>query len=155
MFTLKGKIQFDPKMLTKKHESQSSWKKTVLVEFNCDLCKYYTWFIDQKFNLKLDKPMRGTHFTLINDIIDDEIYDQAREMFNGKEITIQYDPQIIRSNEKGFWWLKAYSVDAQNIRSVMGLDKPYFGFHITIGLANNLYLDYSKFITNYCIKYEV
>jgi hypothetical protein len=155
MFEIRGKIVFSPSDRTKKHSKQSSWKKTVLVEFNDDTWSYYSWFLKNRFGLSLNKPLRGTHFTIINDIVDDEIYLQAKKFFDGTEISIQYDPTNIRSNDKGHWWLKAYSDDAMNIRSVMGLGDPYFGFHITMGLATHLQLEHSKYITRQCIKYNL
>jgi len=155
MFEIKGKIIFDPLNVTKKHDKQSSWKKTVMVKFEGELDGYYRWFLEKRFNLKLNKPLRGTHFTIINDVVDNEIYLQARELFDGKEISIQYDQNIVRSNDKGHWWLKAYSDDAQNIRNVMGLGDPYFGFHITIGLATHLQLEHSKYITEQCIRFDL
>lgn len=155
MFEIKGKIVFDPIDITKKHHNQSVWKKVVMVEFNDDTTLYYAWFLEKRFNLKLNKPVRGTHFTIINDIVDDNIYLQAKELFNNTEITVQYNPQDIRSNDNGHWWLKAYSDEAQNIRDFMHLGKPYFGFHITIGLATHLQLEHSKYITSQCIRYNL
>ena len=91
MFELKGKIEFDPINVTKKHNNQSSWKKTAMVKFDDDTFAYYSWFLQKRFNLFLNKPLRGTHVTIINDKCDDEIYAQARQLFHGKEITLQYD----------------------------------------------------------------
>lgn len=155
MFQLKGKILFDPINKTKKHHSQSSWKKVAMVQFDDDLWEYYSWFLLKRFNLKLNKPLRGTHFTIINDIVDDQIYLEAKELFHGKEIIVEYDPTIIRSNKGGHWWVKGYSDDAQNIRNVMGLGDPYFGFHITIGLATHLQLEHSRYITEQCIRFGI
>lgn len=155
MFKIKGKIVFDPVNVTKKHTKQSSWKKTVLVKFNCETYDYYSWFLKKRFNLTLNKPLRGTHFTIVNDIVNDDLYNKSKEIFDGKEIEITYDPSFIRSNKKGHWWLKAYSDDAQNIRNVMGLGDPYFGFHITIGLATHLQLEHSKYITEQCIRFNL
>lgn len=150
MLELIGKIEFDPVNVTKKHNKQASWKKTALVKFDCDIWEYYSWFLKKRFNLYLNKPLRGTHLTIINDKFDPEteyLYDQGRQLFHGKEIRIQYDPTLIRANDKGHWWINAQSDDAKNIRSVMGLTPdPYFGFHITIGLATHLQLDHSKYI---------
>lgn len=121
-----------------------------------DTWAYYSWFLKKRFNLNLNKPLRGTHMTIINDIVDDNLYEMGRQLFHGKEITIQYDPSDIRSNKKGHWWLKSYSDDAHNIRTVVGLDpKPYFGLHITIGLATHLQLEHSKYITEQCIKFNL
>ena len=156
MYEIKGKIVFDPIDKTKKHVRQSSWKKNVMVEFKDDTWAYYSWFLKNRFNLVLNKPLRGTHFTLVNDIVDGDIYAQAKKMFDGTEITIQYDPTNIRSNDKGHWWLKAYSDDAKNIRRVMGLDEyPFFGFHITMGLATHLQLEHSRYIPKQCLRYNI
>ena len=158
MFEVIGKIEFDPVNVTKKHDKQSSWKKVAMVRFqdNDDTYAYYSWFLKKRFNLVLNKPIRGTHLTIINDIVDDELYMMGRELFHGKEVKIQYDPSDIRSNKKGHWWLKAYCDDAHNIRTVMGLDpKPYFGLHITIGLATHLQLEHSKYITDQCIRFDL
>jgi hypothetical protein len=51
--------------------------------------------------------------------------------------------------------LRAESLDAQNIRTVMGLGDPYFGYHITVGLATHLQLEHSKYITDQCIKFDL
>ena len=156
MFELIGKIEFDPVNVTKKHSKQASWKKTAMVKFDCDIWEYYSWFLQKRFNLYLNKPLRGTHVTIINDMVDDDIYKQARDMFHGKEIRIKYDPTQIRANRKGHWWINAESDDAKNIRSVMGLTPdPYFGLHLTIGLATHLQLEHSDYILNQCIKFNL
>ena len=155
MFEIKGKIVFDPINVTKKHNAQSTWKKVAIVKFDCDIYAYYSWFLQKRFNLFLNKPLRGTHLTFINDIVDDDVYLKARELFDGKEITVKYDPAFIRSNKKGHWWLRAESLDAQNIRTVMGLGDPYFGYHITVGLATHLQLEHSKYITEQCIRFDL
>lgn len=154
MFELKGKILFDPINVTKKHNNQASWKKTAMVKFECDLWDYYAWFLKKRFNLTLNKPLRGTHFTIINDIVDNDVYQQARDLFNGREITLFYDPKDIRSNGS-HWWVKVYSDDAMNIRNVMGLGKPFYGFHITIGLATHLQEEHSKYIVEQCVKFNL
>jgi len=156
MFELKGKIEFEPVNVSKKHYSQSTWKKVAIVKFECDIYAYYSWFLERRFNLKLNPPLRGTHITIINDIVEDDIYEQAKELFKDKELTFYYDPTIIRSNSKGHWWLKVNSDDAHNIRSAMGLDpNPYFGLHLTVGLSNPKYLDHSKYITEQCIRFNL
>ena len=155
MFEMKGTLVFDPINVTKKHNAQSAWKKVAIVKFDCDLYEYYSWFLKKRFNLFLNKPLRGTHLTFINDIVDDDIYLKAKEIFDGKQVTVVYDPTIVRSNKKGHWWLKAESLDCVNIRTSMGLGDPYFGYHITIGLATHLQLEHSKYITEQCIKFDI
>lgn len=155
MFEIKGKIVFSPINVTKKHDSQAVWKKVAIVKFDCDIYAYYSWFLQKRFNLFLNKPLRGTHLTFINDIIDDDVYLQVKDLFDGKEVTIDYDPSLIRSSKRGHWWLKANSLDCQNIRTAMGLGEPYFGYHITVGLATHLQLEHSKYITDQCIKFNL
>src|SRR5690606_38479759 len=98
MFKIKCKIEFESINVTNNHVKQSSWKKTAIVKFDGDLYDYYSWFLQKRFNLYLNKPIRGTHFTIVNDIVDNEIYEQARQLFNGREIEVIYDPALIRSN---------------------------------------------------------
>lgn len=146
MFKVKGKISFDPINVTKKHSKQAEWKKVAIVELKDDYYALYSWFLEKEHGVKLNKPLRGSHFTVINDIVSDEIYLQAKEIFEGKEITMYIDPTNVRANEKGHWWIKVYSDDAQNIRNVIGLGKPYFGFHLTIGLATHDELEKSEIV---------
>jgi hypothetical protein len=156
MIEIRGKIEFDPVNVTKKHNNQSSWKKTAMIRFDCDTSIYYSWFLQKRFNLKLNKPLRGTHITIINDKIDGDVYTQARQIFQGQELTFRYDPTLIRSNDKGHWWIKVYCDDVRNIRTAMGLTPdPYFGLHLTIGLANNLQLEHSNYIKRQCLKFNL
>lgn len=53
---------------------------------------------------------------------------------------------FLMSNKRGHWWTKSESLDCDSIRSSMGLGKPYFGLHMTIGLATHLQLEHSKYI---------
>jgi hypothetical protein len=149
MFTSNGNIVFDPINITKKHFKQGEWKKTAIVQINDDIYEYYSWFIKKRYNLVLNKPLRGTHITFINEIIDDNIFIKGKEFFDGKNVEIKYDPTFIRTNEKGHWWLKAYSSDIESIRTSLGLNKsPYYGLHITIGNATHLQLEQSLYIKN-------
>jgi hypothetical protein len=146
MFELRGKIKFDPINFTRKHNKQSSWKKVAMIQLDDDIYAYYSWFIEKRFGIKLNKPIRGTHFTIINDIIDNDVYLQAKDIFDGKDITFFIDPTNIKANSTGHWWIKVYSDDAQNIRNAMGLGEAYFGFHLTIGLATHENLEQSEYI---------
>ena len=83
-----------------------------------------------------------------------DVYLGAKEIFDGKEVNVSYDPTIVRSNKRGHWWLKSESLDCDSIRSTMGLGDPYFGYHMTIGLATHLQLEHSKYITDGCSRYS-
>lgn len=146
MFEVKGKISFDPINVTKKHSKQSEWKKVAIIELKDDYYSLYSWFLEKEYGVKLNKPLRGSHLTVINDIVDNKTYLKAKELFEGQEITFYVDTTNVRANEKGHWWLKVYSADAQNIRNVMGLGKSHFGFHLTIGLAAHDELEKSEIV---------
>jgi hypothetical protein len=146
-YQLSGKITFDPIDLTKKHVKQSEWKRTAIVLIdNLDFCKYYCWFILKRYNLELQMPQRGLHFTVINDKVSDVQFNRAKELYHNKIINLEYaiDP---RTDNK-HWWLGAKSNDAERIRVIAGLEaKPYWGFHLTVGRADgDLRLQHSTYI---------
>ena len=158
MLEIAAKLRFDPTHKTKKHYAQASWKRIVVAQLNCDMHLYYAWFLKRRFNLNLVQPLRGAHITIVSDIMDENIFQQAKPIFDKKEIKFQYEPSEIRSNGI-HWWLKVYSQDAVNIRTAMGLSpNPYFGLHLTLGHVNDegekgkIDLAHSKYILD-CIKF--
>ena len=170
MYEVKAILEFDPINVSKKHHQQSSWKKVAMARFpeEDEIYRYYKWLLEQRIGLRipdvnpfewkgrLNNPLRGTHVTVINDIVDDEIYLQAKELFHEKEITIKYDPTLIRCNKKGdkMWWhIKVYSDDITNIRTAMGLGAPFHSFHITIGLVNPKFIEHTDYILESCEKF--
>jgi len=154
LIKIKGILDFYLKDVSKKHISQSSWKKTAIIKTNCDLDKYYAWFLKKRFNLELNLNLRGSHITIINDIVDNDIYQQASKIFNGREIDFYIE---IEPRSSGLhWWLRSYSTDAESIRESIGLDRiPYHPFHLTIGHANTKYLDHSEYILRQCVKFDL
>lgn len=132
-----GKIEFDPIDKTKKHVNQSSWKKTAIIQLDCDISDYYSWFIKKRYNLVLNKTLRGPHFTVINDRVDsDELVDryiECRDKWNNKEVEFEYSVDF--RSDGVHWWLPVQSEQAQQIRDEATLGEPFFGFHLTIGNA--------------------
>lgn len=137
MFTVKGKIVFDPADMTKKHAKQSSWKKSAIVILECETHLYYAWLLKRRFGLQLNRPLRGTHFTVINDKItsrEDLLkYEQAKKKWDGKLVSFTYKPDYRTDNNH--FWFRVHSDEAIKIRNDAGLGKPFFGFHLTIGLV--------------------
>jgi len=153
---LTGKILFDPEDVTSKHANQSSWKKVAMVLFEGDVCEYYAWFIKKRFNLTLHKPVRGSHITFINDSMRDlskngmlednyvlENWEKVKEKWDGKQIEVYLnlipDTDSLE-NEDCHWWLIVphdKRQDLQDIRDELGLGRPFFGLHMTIGRAVN------------------
>jgi hypothetical protein len=164
--TLEGKIVFDVSDETTKHKNQSSWKKIAMVFIQGDLCPYYAWFIERRFNLVLNKPLRGAHVTFINDSVKEisnngkltkdevnKLWEEVKKKWNGKKININLslDP---RTDNK-HWWLKIPQEDRGElhaIRAELGLGKPFWGLHMTIGYANDINEKHSKYIHDLITK---
>ena len=154
---IKGKILFDPENRTKKHNRQSDWKRIAMVHFEGEMCDYYSWFIERRYNLKLNKPLRGAHitfindstkdisnnFTIPNDVVDD-MWDNLKKKWDGKEIEVTINLDV-RSNSD-YWWFRVTSPQFEEIRGEIGLGKPFFNYHMTIGYANNRNLEHSNYI---------
>jgi hypothetical protein len=156
-----GKILFEPENKTKKHLAQASWKKVAMVIFNGDIAEYYSWFLKKRFNLELNKPLRGAHITFINDSIDDllnrtgsvaekeEAWNKLKEKWDGKEISVTLNLRPF--SDVSHWWLivdHKHRDELHAIRSEIGLGRPYFGLHMTIGYANEKNISHSKYINS-------
>jgi len=151
---IKGILDFTPEDVTRKHKSQSAWKRVAVIKMDGDLDRYYAWFLKKRFNLELNKNLRGAHVTFISDRLEKTIFDEASKLFNGKEITFYLELEP-RSNGQ-HWWLRVHSPEAESIREAMGLSRePYFGLHLTLGLANERNLEHSKYILETCKRFEL
>lgn len=173
VFKVRGILDFSPEDKTKKHVSQSSWKKVAMIRTNCDMYRYYSWFLKKRFNLELNSTLRGTHITFINDRMDAKVFEQFSQIFNGKEIDfyVEIEP---RSNGE-HWWLRVHSPEAESIREIMGLSRePFYGMHLTLGYAlvkypeasslcasplaikvRKDYIEHSKYILECCKRNEL
>lgn len=170
--TLKGKILFEPENKTKKHQAQSSWKKVAMVLFDSEIEEYYRWFLEKRFNLKLNSTLRGAHVTFINDALGDinkedenlenklESWEALKKKWDGQEIDVtfnlrpfydldsnweKYIPTIEKSEKTSHtyhWWLivdHKFRDELHAIRAEIGLNKPYFGLHMTFGILTQNY----------------
>jgi hypothetical protein len=172
VFKVRGILDFSPEDKTKKHVSQASWKKVAMIRTNCELDRYYSWFLKKRFNLELVRNLRGTHVTFINDRMDAKTFNQFAELFAGKEIDFYIETEP-RSNGE-HWWLRVHCPEAESIREIMGLSRePFFGMHLTLGRAeerypegveenNNSilkikkdYIEHSEYILECCKRHEL
>jgi len=172
VFKVRGILDFSPEDKTKKHLSQASWKRVAMIRTNCELDRYYAWFLKKRFNLELARNLRGTHVTFINDRMDAQVFEQFAQVFEGKEIDfyVEIEP---RSNGE-HWWLRVHCPEAESIREIMGLSRePFFGMHLTLGRAeqrypegveenNNSimkikkdYIEHSEYILECCKRHEL
>lgn len=145
-FEIEARIEFDPKNYTKKHENQSSWKKSVIAYIDGDLCEYYSWFIKKRYNLELLKPLRKSHMTIVNDKFHNEkLWNKVKKKWDGKTIKIKFDVNSRTNGEH--WWLRSDSEDARSLRTDLKLNpQPYYKYHITIGLTNSKTRFHSEYI---------
>lgn len=155
-----GKIVFSPDDKTKKHQKQSSWKKVAMVMFDGDVSEYYAWFIKKRFNLPLNKPLRGAHISFINDSIGDMSLNGQRTLEEveilWQEVKARWDKQEIvvmlsvsPKTDAKHWWLNVpqeYRDKLQGIRNELGLGKPYYGLHLSLGYANEKNIEHSHYI---------
>jgi hypothetical protein len=159
-----GKLVIDPINKTKKQLIQSNWKKTAIIQVNDDVHLYYKWLIERRYPLIfgqksetgwINPPLRGTHITIINDRYgDDYKWNEFRNLFNNTELNFEYDPlDGIRNNGEHIY-IKVNCPDGQNLRNVLGLGEPYYGFHLTIGRIdpNSQYkFEHNKWVSKYMI----
>ena len=158
MDTLKltGTIKFDPRDVTKKHKRQGSWKKVAMIMFDGDICEYYGWFIKRRYNLTLNRPLRGPHISFINDnnkSINNWV--EVKKKYNNTKIDVilNLNPKTDSDDENSsfHWWLNIPEEERgllHSIREEVGLNRPFFGLHMTIGYANIKNQEHSKYLHN-------
>lgn len=175
-----GKIVFNPENKTNKHLMQASWKKVAMIVFEGDITDYYSWFMKDRFNLELNKPLRGAHVTFINDRFGDInrnsgtseekelLWEELKNKWDGKEVEVTFNlrpfwdldsnlerhiPKLLTEEEKlegkiqktsqvYHWWLivdHKFRNEIHDIRKEIGLEKPYFGLHMTFGILTQNY----------------
>lgn len=158
-----GVIHFDPVNVTKKHTNQATWKRVALVMFEGDVAEYYAWFVEKRYGLKLNKPLRGAHISFLNDSLNDmkiglqlaqddaveQVWHQVKSKWDGQAVDIILDVDA-RSDAK-HWWLNVADRELLHaIRAELGLGRPFYGLHMSMGYANERNLEHSKYIINLC-----
>jgi hypothetical protein len=166
LLRLSGNIQFEPEDKTRKHLNQASWKKIAMVMVDGDICEYYSWFIKRRYNLILNKPLRGAHISFINDSMKDltqngkkseeevlNAWETIKQKWHGKTIPIVIDLEV-RTNGRTWWFNVPHEEREllQSIRSELGLGKPFFGLHMSIGYARPGIMEEHSIYINDLIK---
>lgn len=149
-----GIIKFNPVDKTKKHKSQATWKRVAMILTGDDIAEYYAWFIKRRYNLQLNKPLRGTHVTFINDrVAEVPLFDRAQKLYDGKKIKFYIDPNP-RTDGK-YWWLKVTSATSERIRRTAGgTPQPYYPMHLTIGYADDRNIEHAEYIHKCILKFS-
>lgn len=162
--TYTGVIHFDPVDRTKKHLKQANWKRLAMIMIDGEVTEFYSWLLEKRYGLKLNKPLRGSHISFINDSLNDiknglgvdteeaadEAWEKLKEKWDGKKIDVVLDVDI-KTNGQHYWLIVPHSKreSIHNIRSEIGLGKPYFGLHLSIGYANERNIEQSMRISKY------
>jgi hypothetical protein len=147
IFKATGKYVFDVPNVTRKHEKQASWKKFAMIEFGCEMDAYYRWLLERRFSVKLNRPLRGPHVTIINDRESDMIpgaWEQMAQKYHGTEVDIYLCSDL--RTDGSHWWLRAGGDGLWLPRMELGLDHPYWSFHMSIGYANERNIEHSEYI---------
>ena len=148
-----GKIVFEPENVTNKHNAQASWKRMAMVMIEGDICEYYAWFVKKRYNLTLNKPLRGSHISFINDSNNDlgefgmKNWESVKKKWDGKEIEIILNVDV-RTDSK-HWWINIpneHRTELHGIRAELGLGRPHWGLHLSIGYANEKFIEHSIYI---------
>jgi len=126
-----------------------------------DVCEYYAWFLQKRYSITLNKPLRNAHISFINDSIRDltqnndkseeeilQLWEDVKAKWDGKEIDIVLD--LNPKTDDRVWWLNIPNEEReglQAIRNELGLGRPYFGMHMSIGYARpGIMEEHSKYI---------
>lgn len=147
MIKLIGVVKFDPEPKTEKHIKQSEWKKQMCIDFRGELDLFYAKMVEKAYLIHLIRPHRLGHLTIIADrYSDNEKWKLAKERYDGKKVEVWYDPNV-RGNDE-YWWLRATCKFGDALRKELGLGKPFFPYHITIGSVK----ESEKEHVNYVLK---
>ena len=137
-----GKIIFDPEDRTAKHVNQSSWKRVAMVEIGGDICAYYNHYINNRYGFSLHRPLRGAHVTFINDRASEinDKWDEVKKKWDGQEVEIIINltpvTALVSFNKDFNLWFEIPEEsrdELHGIRAELGLSRPFFGLHLTIG----------------------
>ena len=155
-----GKIVFEPENITKKHNAQASWKHIAMVMIDGEITEYYAWYLQKRYSIVLNKPLRGAHISFINDSFRDmsqngkrtleevkNIWENVKAKWDGVRIPIMLDLNP-RTDDK-HWWLNVhheYRDRLHEIRAELGLGRPYYGLPMSLGYANERNIEHSKYI---------
>ena len=158
---LEGTIIIAPPNKTKKHESQADWKRVAMITFpGSEIAEFYSYLLYKKYNIKLNKPLRNSHITIINSnyLKESTLPDKDKELawkkfekdYNNKKIKIILDISKFYTNGNHYWLIIPHEHRnfIYNIRAEIGLEKPFFGLHLTLGIIN----EYNKVQSDYIIN---
>ena len=147
---LSGKIGFDPEDKTKKHELQGIWKRVAMVHIPGEVCEYYSWFLHKRYDIRLVKPLRNAHISFISDRASEMLpdsWDGVKTKWDNKWVEVELN--LMPKSDGKTWWFNVVEESRevlQVIRNELGLGRPYFGMHMSLGYVNERNEEQSKYI---------
>ncbi|HRW21788.1 MAG TPA: hypothetical protein P5509_07445, partial [Bacteroidales bacterium] len=90
MLKHKGILKFDPRALSNADALFKSWWCVILS--NDDIGNYYSWFVERRYGLKLQRPAFGPHISLIRgEETTQENWDYFKNKYNNTNIEYYID----------------------------------------------------------------
>ena len=131
MFESTGRLIYDPHARIK----QDKW--WAIVKTDEGIIEYYKKQIRDHFDLKFEKTVWGSHISAIRG--EEPLKKELWNKYPKEKISFTYSNRIYRKHY--FFCVDAYSERLEQIREELGLSKlPKFGFHLTIGRIDKLYM---------------
>jgi hypothetical protein len=124
-------------------------RKNGMVEIGGDICSYYNHYIHKRYGFSLHKPLRNAHVTFINDRASEinNKWDEVKKKWDGCniDITINLTPvtAVVPLNKDFNFWFEIPEENRSELHSIrgeLGLGRPFFGLHLTIGRV----IDYTE-----------
>lgn len=138
-----------------------------MVMLNHDICEYYAWFIRRRYHLTLYPPLRGGHVSFISDHVEDlnwrkgtteeklELWKNVVEKYDGQHIQVMLNTDV--RTDGHHWWLnipEEHRTELHTLRNELGLSRPYYGLHMSIGKPNDKNIMHSQRLHAMFKKYD-
>jgi hypothetical protein len=121
-----GIITYDPVA----GKAKNAW--WVIIECDKEILNYYHYWILKEKHVLLNKPLFGSHISVIRGEEPNENRKILWKKQHGENIKFVYSHEL--ETDGNFWWLAVKSSALSDLRSDLGLSKEIeFGFHLTIG----------------------
>lgn len=126
-----GKVVYDP--FRAQMKAKTNW--WAVIEVNKEITRYYRWWLERRYHLRLDAPAWDAHISLFRgEKPRPELMDLWKK-HQGRQIQFQYGPELYKSESadgRHFWLLDVVCPEYIEMRKEMKRPTD-FPPHITIG----------------------
>ena len=107
----------------------NSW---IVLKCGQGIIDYYKYWIEFKKNFKINKPLHGSHITVVAGKYEDVSFHKYWRKYDGQVVKFEYDGCI--KSDGSYFWAEVKSEKLEEIRRELGLaSTPKWPFHLTIG----------------------